>query len=108
MATLKTNTKVKVDRQVDAIDPTTGRRLISVVAVHASWPALVLGLHARAKNSLVGRVDGAAYTISWQNQTWKEGDLVTYAGKQYALREILDDTGTPTKYFTAYLQERNR
>lgn len=106
----KRNANLTFTRQVDTVGA-NGRRTLATSTVNATpWPCLVEGLHAKGRSTLVGRVDQAAYVLSWSGSlSLRDGDLTTYNGKQYAVREILDDTTRPSrKYFTAYLQERNR
>lgn len=103
------NCKLTFHRQVDTVNPATGRRVAGAEQlVVANYPFLVEGLHARTAATLVGRVDKARYTISWSGiLNLQDGDYCTYAGASFVLREILDDTGRPNKrYFTAFLAER--
>jgi len=95
-------------RQTDAVDG-TGRRQVSLTAIATDQDCLVEGLRARARSSMAGRIDNAAYTISWADLVLRDGDICTWNGKQFAVREILDDTTRPTgAYYTATLQERPR
>jgi hypothetical protein len=85
-----------------------GRTTTSRTLVAQALPCLVEGLRSRTRTSLVGRIDQAAYTCSWSGQQLRDGDLTTYQGGEYVLREIVDDSSTrpSRKYFTAYLQEK--
>ena len=95
-------------RQTDAIGG-DGRRTISLTALATDQECLVEGLRGRAKNSLAGRIDGASYTVSWAGLVLRDGDICTWNGKQYSVRDIIDDSTRPTgAYYSAILQERAR
>lgn len=109
--------RVVAKRQTQTV--TNGLPVTSVTTIVSSLRCLVEGLEGAARDSLMGRVDGARYTISWppaqvQNgaaitYTGRDGDLIDYNGRQYYLRDILDDTTRGRGgYLRAILAERNR
>ncbi len=101
--------RVDVARFVETIGSNL-KRTTTKTTVCRDLQCLVLGLQHRAKTSLVGRVDGAQFTISWPGETaLQDGDIVTFRSKDYNLREILDDTTRDTApYYTGVLQERKK
>lgn len=90
-----TQTNGKVDR--DWL-PTNGGVAMAV---------LVEGLPSKQRAALV-HIKGAQYTISWPGGTdIEEDDRLTYLGKPYIVKEVLDDTTRPTgPYYTGVLARK--
>ena len=68
-------------------------------------PVLVEGIKAIARASVLGRIEQAQFVISWDpisGQTLQEQDLVAFGGRNFVLREILEDL--EGGYFTGVLQ----
>ncbi len=83
--------------------PTQAKRLVSSVqpdgnkattpqVIYPDLRVLVEGLKNEARNSTIGRIEGAAYTFSWCDAELRDGDIIVWKGRQFHLRGILDDT----------------
>lgn len=64
---------------------------------------LVLALSNTAQNAMIGRVEQARYSITWSEPKLLDGDVIEWDGRNFLLREILDDT--VGGYYTGVLQE---
>jgi len=74
---------------------------------------LIEGISGKSRPSILGRVQGAKYVISWIGQVFRQGDSlevntgpVGAVGRTFKLEEILDDTGRRARpYYTGILSE---
>lgn len=72
---------------------------------------LIEGLRGGARNTIIGRIPGASYTFSFPpDRQFRDGDLVHYRGREFHLRDVLDDTTREggIQYYTGILQERRK
>ena len=98
----------QVKRQVPSVSG-DGKTTTALQTVLSSLKCLVEGLKGEARNSQIGRIEGAAYTFTWCDTPLKDGDIIVWNNRQFHLRGILDDTTRGRlAYYTGVLAERNR
>ncbi len=112
--------RMNVSRNGLTSDPTTGKQVrsgLQPVTGAQSLPCLLEGLPTKGRASILGRVSGAKYHITWMGTvSLREGDIAGgfaganvpqgAQGKNFKLVEITDDTGRPDRaYYSAILAE---
>lgn len=107
----------RVLRYAKPVDPTTGlpNRGAAPTTVAASLECLVEGLPARGRSTILGRVSGARYVVSWIGTQLRTNDVLdtivnTVTGQaiagRFRLAEIVDDSTRPARnYYTGILAE---
>lgn len=81
---------VRVTRHSEAV---IGRKREKAwVEVTATGAAYALPLAARSKDTILGRISGAAWTLVWGVDDWRNGDRVEFGGRTYTLHEVTQDT----------------
>ena len=96
---------VRVDRSGlthDGLKPRETRQ-----TVYDALPCLIESLSTREIESLLGRLEGARYRMSWKGATLEDGDRVLFNGDWHTLRERHMATGVGSRavqMHTAVLQ----
>lgn len=107
--------RVNMERNVIGADPQTGLQTrnfgLDLWAVNIR--CLIEGIAGKSRPSILGRVQGAKYIVTWIGEELRQGDALTVTsgptgavGRTFRLEEILDDTGRRSRpYYTGILTE---
>ena len=75
--------------------------------VIAEVRCLVETLKGHSKDSMFGRISGAAYRLSWGAEDIRNGDRVTWNSKAWIIDDVAYDNAIPwMPYHTAILKEQ--
>lgn len=95
---------VGVSRHSEAV--VDRKRVMAWSTVIASAAVLIEALPSRQKPSILGRMAGAAYTMTWGLDDIREGDRVAWNGQTFTVKEITRDTTRPTGPYQTCILDR--
>lgn len=81
---------------------------VNTTASSVQFSCLIEPLSSKHTETLLGRIPGARYRITWPGSVgeMEDGDVITFSGKDYILQEVTPDTLRPRDpYYTAVMVE---
>lgn len=83
-----------------------GKLTTAWTSVETGLRCLVSTLKSYQKDSMLGRLDGAHYRMTWMSGDVKNGDRVTWDDRTWIVRDLSKDNASPWfSYYTAVLVE---